>query len=99
MADSVDLKKVHKELYRPPRTPVLVDVPEFAYLMIDVRRMDWGVRNLVDAIEQSIIALLAGYGVVALARIDLGPATGTDADGLLRMLQPDALVIASGGCG
>ena len=33
--------------------------------------------------------------LVALARIGLGPATGTDADGLLRMLQPDALVIAS----
>ena len=39
-----------------------------AYLMIDVRRMDWGVRKLVDAIEQGIIALLADYGVAALAR-------------------------------
>lgn len=41
-----------------------------AYLMIDVRRLDWGVRNLVDAIERSIIAVLAAYGVSAAARGD-----------------------------
>ena len=35
MAESLDLTKVHKELYRPPRKPVMVDVPEFAFLMID----------------------------------------------------------------
>jgi lipoyl(octanoyl) transferase len=40
------------------------------YLLIDVRRMDWGVRKLVDAIEQSIIAVLADYGVSAIARPD-----------------------------
>jgi lipoyl(octanoyl) transferase len=41
-----------------------------AYLMIDVRRLDWGVRNLVDAIERSIIAVLAAHGVSAAARAD-----------------------------
>lgn len=41
-----------------------------AYLMIDVRRMDWGVRVLVDAIESSIIAVLADHGVSAAARPD-----------------------------
>ncbi len=40
------------------------------YLLINVRRMDWGVRKLVDAIEQSIIAVLADYGVSAIARPD-----------------------------
>lgn len=40
------------------------------YLLINVRRMDWGVRNLVDSIEQSIIAVLAEYGVSAMARPD-----------------------------
>jgi hypothetical protein len=34
-ADSVDLKKALKPLLNPPREPVLVDVPELGYLMID----------------------------------------------------------------
>jgi lipoyl(octanoyl) transferase len=41
-----------------------------AYLMIDMRRLGWGVRELVDAIEHSIIAVLATYGVSATARAD-----------------------------
>lgn len=40
------------------------------YLLIDVRRMAWGVRKLVDAIENSIIAVLADYGISASARAD-----------------------------
>lgn len=35
------------------------------YLMIDLRRRSWGVRDLVNAIEQSIVALLAQYGIDA----------------------------------
>jgi hypothetical protein len=31
----VDLLRESRELYVPPRTPVLVDVPEFKFLMID----------------------------------------------------------------
>lgn len=31
----LDLKKVHREAYAPPRTPVLADIPELAYLMVD----------------------------------------------------------------
>src|SRR5450830_1197071 len=32
---SPDLRKMLAPLYRPPRQPVLVEVPELAYLMID----------------------------------------------------------------
>lgn len=31
----VDFKREAKELYSPPRTPVLVDVPRFQFLMVD----------------------------------------------------------------
>ena len=35
------------------------------YLMIDLRRRSWGVRDLVDTIERSIVLLLDGYGIAA----------------------------------
>ena len=35
------------------------------YLMIDLRRRSWGVRDLVNMIERSIVVLLAGYGIDA----------------------------------
>ena len=41
-----------------------------AYLLLDLRRLGLGVRQLVDIIEQSIIAVLAGYEVAAMARSD-----------------------------
>lgn len=31
----IDYKKTLKELYAPPRTPVMVEVPEMLYLMVD----------------------------------------------------------------
>ena len=40
------------------------------YLLLDLRRLGLGVRQLVDIIEQSIIALLADFGVAAMARPD-----------------------------
>ncbi|MFT0213280.1 lipoyl(octanoyl) transferase LipB [Pseudomonas sp. F1_0610] len=40
------------------------------YLMIDVRRLGIGVRELVTCIEQSIIQLLASYAVTAVAKKD-----------------------------
>lgn len=40
------------------------------YLLIDVRRSGMGVRALVSHIEQSLIDLLASYGVAALAKPD-----------------------------
>lgn len=41
-----------------------------AYVLIDVRRADIGVRDLVTALETSLVALLAEYGVSAHARPD-----------------------------
>lgn len=37
------------------------------YLMVDLKRRKLGVRDLVDLIEQSIVQLLAGYGIEAAA--------------------------------
>lgn len=39
-----------------------------AYLLLDVRRLGFGVRELVSRIEASIIALLASFGVEAAAK-------------------------------
>ncbi|MCQ4294121.1 lipoyl(octanoyl) transferase LipB [Pseudomonas stutzeri] len=40
------------------------------YLLLDVRRLGIGVRELVNRIERSLIDLLAGYGVEAAAKPD-----------------------------
>lgn len=40
------------------------------YLLLDVRRLGIGVRELVSRIEWSLIELLAGYGVEATAKAD-----------------------------
>lgn len=49
-----------------------------AYLLLDVRRLGFGVRDLVTRIEHSLIALLASYGVTAVAKAD---APGVYVDG------------------
>ena len=49
-----------------------------AYLMLDVRRLGFGVRDLVTRIERSLIDLLASYGVTAAAKPD---APGVYVDG------------------
>lgn len=41
-----------------------------AYPLLDLRRLGLGVRALVTALEQSLVDLLAGYGVTANARPD-----------------------------
>lgn len=41
-----------------------------AYLLVDLRRLGWGVRALVDCIEQSVVAVLREWGVEAGARPD-----------------------------
>ena len=38
------------------------------YFLLDVRRAGLGIRQLVTLLEQSVIELLAGYGVHAYAR-------------------------------
>lgn len=49
-----------------------------AYLLLDLRRAGLGVRRLVSLLEQSVIDLLGGYGIVAAARPD---APGVYVDG------------------
>ncbi|RMQ51293.1 Octanoyltransferase [Pseudomonas cichorii] len=41
-----------------------------AYLLLDVRRLGFGVRDLVTRIENTLIALLDSYGVTAAAKAD-----------------------------
>lgn len=41
-----------------------------AYLMLDLRRLGLGVRELVDRIENAVIALLRGFDIEAVARRD-----------------------------
>ena len=40
------------------------------YLLVDVRRRNMGVRSLVTLIEESLVTLLAEYGIEAVARAD-----------------------------
>lgn len=40
------------------------------YLMLDIRRLDLGVRELVSAMERSLVGLMASYGIAAAARAD-----------------------------
>ena len=48
------------------------------YLLVDLKRRRLGVRDLVDLIEQSLVQLLAGYGIDAAPRRD---APGVYVDG------------------
>jgi len=48
------------------------------YLMLDVRRLGFGVRELVSRMEQTLIALLASYQVAGAAKAD---APGVYVDG------------------
>jgi len=41
-----------------------------AYLMLDLRRLDLGVRELVTAMEQSLVELLASSGIEAAPKAD-----------------------------
>jgi lipoyl(octanoyl) transferase len=49
-----------------------------AYLLLDLRRLGIGVRQLVTAMEQAVIELLADYGIAASSRAD---APGVYVDG------------------
>ena len=41
-----------------------------AYVLVDLRRAGLGIRRLVTLIEESVISLLAGYGITGRARPD-----------------------------
>ncbi|MFX0168574.1 MAG: GyrI-like domain-containing protein [Candidatus Hodarchaeota archaeon] len=47
----IDHKKTLKEFYNPPRTPVIVDVPEIQYLMIDGQGYPGTSKEYQDAME------------------------------------------------
>lgn len=49
-----------------------------AYLLIDLKRLKLGVREVVTAMERAVIAVLAEYGIEAVARAD---APGVYVDG------------------
>jgi len=51
---------------------------QVVYLLIDIRRKGFGVRHLVSAIENSIVELMAEYGIEANPRAD---APGVYVDG------------------
>ncbi len=40
-----------------------------AYVLMDLRRRGWGIRRLVNALEQGVIDLLAAHGVAATRRL------------------------------
>jgi len=49
--EKIDHKKTLKEFYNPPRKPVIVDVPELQYLMIDGRGYPGTSQEYADAME------------------------------------------------
>jgi len=49
------------------------------YLLLDIRRRKLGVRQVVNAMEQAVIALLTGYGIDSEARRD-APGVYVDGD-------------------
>lgn len=49
--EKVDYRKTMKEFYNPPRKPVIVDVPELQYLMIDGKGYPGTSQEYQDAIE------------------------------------------------
>ena len=63
------------------------------YLLIDLKRKAWTVRQLVSAMENAIIALLAQHGITASARAD---APGVYVDG--RKIASLGLRLKNGRC-
>jgi len=59
----LDMKKVLKALYFPPREPILVDVPVLQYLMIDGE----GRPGSTDDYQKAIEALYAASYTIKFA--------------------------------
>ena len=51
---------------------------QLAYVLVDLKRKGWSVRDLVSRLEQAVIDLLHDYGIAAVARRD---APGVYVDG------------------
>ena len=72
MEDKIDFKKERKDLYNPTdKRPVLIDVPEFSFLMIDGEDS----RPESPGFQQAINAL---FGVSYTVKMDLKKNGGTD---------------------
>lgn len=63
-ADTLDLTREHRDLYRPRATPAVVDVPEFRFLMVDGE----GDPNTAAQYRDALSAL---YSVAYTARFAL----------------------------
>ena len=77
----VDLTTGHTRVEEPPETMYRLLVGGralVAYLLLDVRKLGFGVRDLVSRMEACLIELLASYGVTAAAKPD---APGVYVDG------------------
>jgi hypothetical protein len=62
--EKIDYKKIFKEFYNPPKKPVIVDVPEFNFIMIDGR----GNPNEAQEYQDVLQAL---YGISYAIRFKL----------------------------
>lgn len=65
-----------------------------AYTMVDLRRLGLGVRGLVTALENAMIATLAGYGIAARARRD-APGVYVDLEAAVQPASPTIAKIGS----
>lgn len=66
--EKVDFKKLYSELYNPPRQPVLVDVPEMGFLMVD----GVGDPNTAPAYREALDALYAMAFTIKFALKKIG---------------------------
>lgn len=64
-----------------------------AYVLMDLRRRGWGVKQLVMALEQAVIELLAARGIIAMRRMR---APGVYVDG--RKIAQLGLRVRRGAC-
>ncbi len=68
--DKLDFRREHKELYAPPREPVIVSVPELSFLMIDGH----GDPNTAPEYARAIEALYSiSYTVKFALKSERGP--------------------------
>ena len=66
--EKIDFKKLYSKLYNPPRQPVLVDVPEMGFLMMD----GTGNPNTAPAYQEALEALYAMAYAIKFALKKIG---------------------------
>ncbi|MGI6153919.1 MAG: GyrI-like domain-containing protein [Christensenellaceae bacterium] len=78
MAEKLDYKKEYKILYMPPQTPVLVDVPEMHFIMIDGKGAPGG-----KAYQDALSALYALTFTIKMSKMG-----GKQPDGYFEYVVP-----------